>query len=223
MHKSFFECSLFSGVEPEQIKELTEHIDYHTQSYACGEVIALQNTRLGSLMILCSGSITAEREDSSGNTIKVETISSVALIAPTYLFTENNLLPVNLTAKTETYIITIEREDLCTMMSINRGVMLNFMAILSAPNTFISEKTVYLTYKTIKGKFANYLLKSMEQEKSTSLRNPLSQREMAEMFAVTRPALARAIGELAREGAIYVQGKNITILYPEKLKQYTRN
>ena len=82
---------------------------------------------------------------------------------------------------------------------------------------------VYRTYKTMKGKFANYLLNLMEEQEGCELNNALTQREMADMFGVTRPALARAIGEMAAEGSIYVQGKRITVLFPEKLKQYAKN
>ena len=120
-------------------------------------------------------------------------------------------------------MLFVAREDFSRMMCENMEVMTNFMRIISTPNRFISDKVVYLTYKTMKGKFANFLLDQIEENGNTTFRNPLTQREMAEMFGVTRPALARAIGELADEGTIYVKGKEISVLFTEKLRQYAKN
>lgn len=45
---------------------------------------------------------------------------------------------------------------------------------------------------------------------------------MAEFFGVTRPALARVIGELEKEGVIQAERKEITITDREKLIKLTR-
>ena len=128
-----------------------------------------------------------------------------------------------LTARTPATILALGRDAFTDLLGRERALLVNFLEILSAPNTFLSERVVYRTYKTMKGKFANYLLNLMEEQEGCELNNALPQREMADMVGVTRPALARAIGEMAAEGSIYVQGKRITVLFPEKLKQYAKN
>ena len=215
--------ALFKGINPEEVSRLLATLPCQSRAYAKGDVIALQGSRYGQLMVLVEGHAVAETTDRSQNTLKVEHISAPALIAPTYLFAEDNQLPVNITARSAVHMVFLGKENLCALMQENRQVMLNFLGIVSTPNKFISEKVVYLTYKTIKGKFANFLLDKIAETGSSSFRNTLTQREMAEMFGVTRPALARAIGELAGEGAIYVKGKEITVLFSEKLRQYAKN
>ena len=223
MTKPLSACRLFRGVDPERILPLLKEAGVRTRSYAKGDVIAPQGARYTQLLLLTEGTVSAETTDSLHNTLHVERISAPALIAPTCLFAENDRLPAGLTARTPVTILTLGRDAFSALLQREGDLLVNFLEILSSSNTFLSERVVYRTYKTMKGKFANYLLNLMEEQGTHELRNTLTQREMAEMFGVTRPALARAIGEMADEGSIYVQGKQITVLFPEKLKQYAKN
>lgn len=220
--QSLVNCTLFKDLNQEDISALLENYGYETRTYSRKEIIALKNSGYTNLMIVLDGIVMAETLDRSHNIIKVDRIVAPSLIAPTLLFAENNRLPVNLTARTPVSILRIEKGDFIKMMGASEKVMRNFLEIVSSANRFLSENVVYLTYKTIKGKFSNYLLELKEETGSNFLRNPLTQQEMADKFGVTRPALARAIGEMAAEGTIYVKGKEITILFTEKLLQYAK-
>ena len=223
MTKPLSACRLFRDVEPERIRPLLEEAGARTRTPAKGDVIAPQGARHTQLLILTEGTVSAETTDSLHNTLHVERIAAPSLIAPLCLFAENDRLPAGLTARTPATILALGRDAFTDLLGRERALLVNFLEILSAPNTFLSERVVYRTYKTMKGKFANYLLNLMEEQEGCELNNALTQREMADMFGVTRPALARAIGEMAAEGSIYVQGKRITVLFPEKLKQYAKN
>ena len=223
MHKSVYKNELFKNVDAQEVNHIFASVEYSTRTYSKGEVIAIQGSRCNHLLILAEGVVSAETTDRSQKTISVERISAPALIAPGFLYAENNILPVNINTRKGASVLFVAREDFSRMMCENMEVMTNFMRIISTPNRFISDKVVYLTYKTMKGKFANFLLDQIEENGNTTFRNPLTQREMAEMFGVTRPALARAIGELADEGTIYVKGKEVSVLFTEKLRQYAKN
>lgn len=220
--KYLVNCSLFKGLQPEDITILMEKYGCEKELYPKKEIIALQGSGYNNLLIVADGTVTAETVDRQHNVIKVDRITAPSLIAPALLFAENNKLPVNLTARTLTTVIKISPESLLAMMRDSEQVMRNFLEIVSSSNRFVSENVVYLTYKTIKGKFANYLLELMEQTGGSSFRNPLTQQQMADKFGVTRPALARAIGEMANEETIYVKGKDVKILFKEKLLQYAK-
>lgn len=222
MIESLVGCRLFKGLELNEIERLLKDAGAQIKSYAQGDVIAIEGGKYSHLMIVAQGTVQAEKSDSSNRPIPVERISSPSLIAPTSLFAEDAVLPVSISARTEAVVVFIEKEELCLLMSRSITLMMNFMEVLSNSNKFISEKVVYLTYKTIKSKYANYLLNRMDAEGGTTFYNDLTQREMADMFGVTRPALARTIRELMDEGAIYVKNREVILLYPEKLQQYAR-
>lgn len=214
---------LFDGVEAQEIERLIVGAGYGTKHFAKGDVIALQGSRYNQLYILSEGRVAAENTDVSSNKMTVEQFPAPAIIAPSFLFAEPNALPVTIIAQTPVAVISIDKEAFLSLLMSNRIVLRNLLSILSASNKFISDKVVYRTYKTIKGKFANYLLNTMEHEGGTTFRNRMTQREMAEMFGVTRPALARAMGELVDEGTIFIKGKDITVLFAEKLRHYAKN
>ena len=213
---------VFKGIDPDVVGHLLDEAGYSARQYASGDVIALKGSRLSSLMIVAEGVVAAETADPAGKTLKIDSIKAPALVTPFCLYAPNNVLPVNIAARTPVVIVQVGRDAFTSMLMRERRLLENFLEIISSRDKILSDRVVYLAYKTIKGKFANYLLNKMETE-GMSFRNDLSQREMAELFGVTRPALARAIGEMCAEGAIYVSSKNITILFAEKLKQYAKN
>lgn len=215
-------CQLFEGMTPDLIERLLNQTHYTQRAYAEEDVIVLQGNRLSHLMILCEGSISAETTDNIHNVLHVERVEAPSLIAPSFLFARNSVLPTTIIAHTSVELITIPKDNFAEALQQNATLLYNFMGIISAQNSFISEHVVYLTYKTIISKLSNYLLKLMEDQKSLTVFNPRTQAQMAEMFGVTRPALARTMGELVKEGAIYVKGKRIEILFSEKLSQYAK-
>jgi CRP-like cAMP-binding protein len=75
--------------------------------------------------------------------------------------------------------------------------------------------------KTIKGKLAQYIL-SISKPGNHRVSLPKTQQEMAEFFGVTRPALARVMGELEKERIIQVKRKEFSITDLEKLMTLVR-
>lgn len=214
---------LFDGISPPVIEEILSRVPYTERHFGVGDVIAIQGSRYNHAIILVEGKVLAEATDVSKNNISVEHINAPAIVAPSYLFADNPSLPVTISAENSVVVLMIDREAFLTMLLENKLLNRNFLEIISSTNRFVSDKVVYLNYKTIKGKFANYILSLMERQQNGILRNTMTQREMAEMFGVTRPALARAIGELVDEGTIYVKGKSINVLFAEKLRHYAKN
>jgi CRP-like cAMP-binding protein len=75
-----------------------------------------------------------------------------------------------------------------------------------------------LSTKTIKGKLAQYF---MEQVKpgETSFTLSKNQTQLAEYFGVARPSLARSLSEMATDGLVEIDKKQVTILDFNGLKE----
>ncbi|MFI3331362.1 MAG: Crp/Fnr family transcriptional regulator [Rikenellaceae bacterium] len=219
---SLSSCQLFEGMNPDEIGSVVELINYELITYSTGDVVVLEGNRLSSLMVLLSGTLSAEASDNNKGAQQIEKVEAPSIIAPGFLFAKEIVMPTTIVADSTSELLVISKEQFASLMQQNTKVLYNFMSIISAQNSFISDHVVYLTYKTIISKLSNYLLNLMQEQKSSTVTNPKTQVQMAEMFGVTRPALARTIGELVREGAIYVKGKQIKILFSEKLIQYAK-
>ena len=80
-----------------------------------------------------------------------------------------------------------------------------------------------VTIKTIRGKLGNYLLEQLAKCHSISpsintFYMDKNQTELSKYFGVTRPALARILGELQQEGVILADRNKITILNRQALQ-----
>ncbi len=84
--------------------------------------------------------------------------------------------------------------------------------MISNRSQFLSEKIKFLNFKTIKNKLAHYILQIAAEKDKTSIVLNMTQNELADFFAVARPSVSRALGELEDEGFIEAAGKNIRIL-----------
>ncbi len=222
MTDNIYNCRLFNGLDPIDVSAELRRTAHTVRLYSRGDVVALEGSRIGHLLILTDGLLSVEKSGGESGNAVVEKIASPALIAPAFLFCGNGALPATFIADTPVRVVSVSREELVEMMGRNRRVMINFLEIVSGPDKILSDKVTFQAYRTIKGRLARFLLDRSAEAGATSFRNNMTQNEMADLFRVTRPALARALGELCAEGTIYVKNKDVTILFAEKLKQYTK-
>ena len=102
----------------------------------------------------------------------------------------------------------------------NDLLLVNFLDLISNRSQFLSEKIKFLSFKTIKGKLAHYILQHAGKE-SFFLTLEMTQNELADFFGVARPSVARALGELETEGYIEAKGKKIKITDKDGLSDLT--
>ena len=69
---------------------------------------------------------------------------------------------------------------------------------------------------------AHFLLQQAEKQKDT-IELKSTQQQLADLFGVARPSLARVFGEMQREGLIRIQKKQITILDKTALNNIIQN
>ncbi len=96
------------------------------------------------------------------------------------------------------------------------------MNIISNRAQFLSNKIKFLSFQTIKGKIAHYLLEQVRKSGSDIVILDKSQTQLAELFGVTRPSLGRAIRELDQDGLIDAKAKQIRIVERNKLSAFLK-
>lgn len=217
MFTQLINCNLFDGLEPSEIEELISSVVYQVRRYHIDDLIALSGDTINSLLLIVEGSAKGEMIDFAGKTIKIEDIESPRPLAPAFLFGNNNRFPVNIVANNDVVIIAFQKKEFLKMLALSPKILHNYLDIISNRAQFLSGKLKFLSFQSIKGKIAHYLLAISTANNSSELLLNKSQTELAELFGVARPSLARAIGDLNREGIISVKGKIIKILEPDKL------
>ncbi|MBN2349484.1 MAG: Crp/Fnr family transcriptional regulator [Bacteroidales bacterium] len=222
MHPNLEYCPVFRGLNLDQIQQLLNTVNFREKKYNKEDIIAHSDTECRNFLILAEGSVKGEMVDFTGKTIKIEDIESPRALAPAFLFGSNNRYPVTIVANTSVIIISIPKNQFIKLLQLSDVVLNNFLSNISNRAQFLSNKIRFLSFQTIKGKIAHYILQIVKRTRSDEIVLPKSQNELAELFGVTRPSLGRALRELDHDGYIKATGKHIQILDKEGLSGLLR-
>lgn len=218
---SLFKCPLFKGLSVEEITQLLGN-DFDVKIYRSSELIALQASLYDQLLIVTKGSVRAEMTDALGRSTLIEDIQSPRAIAPAFLYASENRLPVAIIAGEPTEITAIGRSRFTTMMQQDARLLTNYLQSMADRSRFLSEKLRMQRFGTIKSKLARYLLEIAQRRSNelgplTEFTIPHTQQQLADIFGVTRPALARSIKQLENDNVIQTKSKHFSILNRQKL------
>ena len=213
-----YKSPIFSGLTKIEIDHLLDG-RHNTTTYKAGDVIAIQGSLYHSLLIIDSGVVRGEMSSFAGNSIIIEEIEAPRIIAPAVIFASDNRFPVTVIAVIDTDIISIKESDFTKIMQSDYRILHNFVRSISDRNKFLSERVRTMSFGTIKSKIANYLLSQIRQKQNIEFDIPHTQQELADMFGVTRPALSRAISQIAETGVLVSDKNHFKITDEKKLKE----
>lgn len=211
---------VFKGVTPEDIKIILDSTPFRIRNYQAGSMISQSGEQVNSLMVVMSGTAKGEMVDFAGRVIKIEDIPAPGALASAFVFGNRNKFPVNVIAVTDVELLSIEKPDFLKVLMTNDILLINFLDMISNRSQFLSEKIKFLSFKSVKGKLAHFILQKAGKD-STSVVLGMTQNELADFFGVARPSVARGLGDLASVGYIEVRGKNILVLDKEGLSDLT--
>ena len=211
------DCPLFVGLTRDELAGLMNHSSCRIRSFGKDELVAVAGDEIGFMNIIVEGHVKGEMVDFAGKIIKIEDIEPPRPLAPAFLFGKQNRYPVNITAAVDVKILSIPRDEFLNMMQTSKRVLRNFVNIVSSRGQFLSNKIRFLSFTTIKGKLAQYLLDLSEKRGLGPFQLSHSQAQLSELFGVARPSVGRAISELNQEGIIRTEGKQVQILDLAKL------
>lgn len=215
-------CPLFKGITEKEAEILFDMIHFQIKKYSKDEIVVVAGETVNNLLIVISGSVRGEMIDYSGKIIKIEDIEAPKPLATAFLFGQQNKYPVTVTANNDAGILTIPVIEFLKLLQLNTQILKNYLNSISSRAQFLSNKLNFLSFKTIKGKVAHYLLQQAgEKFHSVELKN--TQQQMADLFGVTRPSLARVFGEMQKEGLINIQNKTVSLLDKKALNQLIKN
>lgn len=219
MFEKLIFCPLFVGLDGETIIGLLNQVQHQIIHFKKEEIIAYSGDEVQNQMVVLKGSVKGEMVDFTGKTIKIEDIASPRPLAPAFLFGSQNSFPVNIVANTVVEMLILPKSSFVQLMQMNETILENFLSLISNRAQFLSNKIRFLSFQSIRGKIAHYLLQALQNKETDVVILDKSQNELAEYFGVARPSLGRAIREMDHEGFIEAKGKQIRILDKRKLSE----
>jgi CRP/FNR family transcriptional regulator, dissimilatory nitrate respiration regulator len=218
MYDTLINSPIFIGLSEDELEALFSKSHHFTKTYEVGEIAAFSGEVVNFLMIVLEGSVKGEMVDFSGKVIKIDDIRAPRPLATAFIFGKQNKFPVNVMANEKTKLLYIPKYDFMKMLQADIRILQNFLNVVSTQSQMLAGKLKFLSFKTIKGKLAQYILGIAGPDKDL-IELQLTQNNLAEQFGVARPSLARALGEMAEEGIISVDRKMIRILDRKKLME----
>lgn len=219
--ENIIKCPLFKGISSEEVNKIIGE-KFGIRKFEQGRTIIKQGDEYSTLLIVIDGEVSGEMTDLSGKNVIIENIPAPNVLAPAIIFAENNRIPVNVIALTQVTILPISREDFTHMLQRNIKLLNNFLQLISDRSRFLTDKVRLLRFGTIKSKIAGYLIEIYSKKDNLRFEIKHSQQELADMFGVTRPALAKTIGQMTDEGLILSNKKEFKILNLNELYRIYR-
>lgn len=213
---------IFRGISPEELRKLFNEIHFQVKTYRKNDLITSAGEICDRLLIIQRGNVKAEMNDYSGKTIKIEDLSAPWPLATAFLFGKENRFPVTVSATTDVEMVSVPKAEFVKLLQMNAMILNNYLNTISTRAQFLSKKLKFLSFKTIKQKIAHYLLEQAGDRLQT-IEIKQSQAQLAEMFGVTRPSLARTLGEMCHEGLIETNRRQIKILDKNRMNQLLKS
>lgn len=221
-HDLVSKCPVFNGIPENETQELLQTIHFQTKNYKKGDIVAVAGDPVKHLYILMEGSVKGEMIDYSGKTIKIEDIEAPKPIASAFLFGKENKFPVTVTANNKVMMLSIPVTEFLKLLQTNSQLLQNYLNSISTRAQFLSQKLHFISFKTIREKVAHFLL-NRASDKFHSIELKMTQQQLADLFAVSRPSLARVFGEMQKEGLIRIEKKTIVLLDKQELNKLLRH
>jgi len=212
--------SIFNGYSKDDLEKILARVPFRLRKFRAGSIIAHSGEPVDSLIIVIKGNTKGEMVDYTGRIIKIEDIPAPGALASAFIFSKKNRFPVNVMAVSDGELMIIERSEFLRLMIKYDRILVNFLEVISSRSQFLSEKIKFLNFKTIKGKLAQFLLQKAGKDGPSFILD-VTQNDIADFFGVARPSIARALGEMEKDGYIDARGKNIRIIDKIKLAELT--
>ena len=91
------------------------------------------------------------------------------------------------------------------------------LSILARKTYFLNRKVQLLSRPTLRQKIVAYLFQQERNGQTVTL--PLNREQLADYLGVTRPSLSRELMNMQRESLIVIQGRKVTLLQMDALRQ----
>ena len=210
-------CSLFSGISLQQLEEMVDHINCKVVKFDKKDIYILAGMPYRHADIILDGKMVARMVSLSGKSVEVSKLYSGDMVAPAFLFAQNNVMPVSVETEEDTKILRMSPEKFGRLIDTNTVVRHNFIRILSDIDVFLTKKMRILSLFTVREKVSYFIKEAARKQDSNVVVLDKSRQEIAESFGIQKFSLLRTMSELSAAGAIRVEGKKITILDNSKL------
>lgn len=211
-------CPLFAGMSPTEIEITMSGVDYKLVHYDHHDIYALAGMPCRNADIIVEGVLICRMSALSGKQVEVSRLHTGNIIAPAFIFGKDNGMPVGVETDTKVTVLRISKSNFARLLRDNWQLTENFIHVLSNINVFLTKRMRVLSLFTVREKVAWLLLERAGEQGSNVIHLYRSRQEIADSFGIQKFSLLRVLSDLQKEGAIKINGREITIIDRNKMK-----
>ena len=215
--KALIACPLFAGMSPMEIEMMVGNVKYHVVKLPAHDVYALAGMPCRYVDIVVSGFLICRMASLSGKQVEVSRLHCGNLVAPAFIFSKDNKLPVSVETDGAVELFRISPSELKLLIDTDETIRTNYIRILSNIDVFLTQKMKILSLFTVREMVAYLLLESAGEQGSNEVHLQRSRQEIADSFGIQKFSLLRVLSDFEKEGAIEIKGKVIKILNRSKM------
>ena len=183
---------LFAGCSDEALERLLNS-SCHRKEYPAGRRLLNPGDPCRALMVLVEGQAQAKMTGEEGREVLVEHLQAPVLLAPAFLFSRVNLVPVEVNAVTGCVVWYIDREAFFAFLQQEPSVLRAYLEVLSNRSHFLSGKMRTFAVNGLRNRVLEYL---EANGRITSVASA------AQQLSATRPSLSRVLSDMLDEGLV---------------------
>lgn len=211
-------CPLFAGMTPTEIEIAMSGASYRLVHYDSHDIFALAGMPCRYADIIVSGVLICRMSSISGKQVEVSRLRKGNIVAPAFIFGKNHNMPVGVEIGSDVTVLRMQRDTFDRLLRDNWQLTENFIRVLSNINIFLTRRMRVLSLFTVREKVAWLLLERAGEQGSNVIHLYRSRQEIADSFGIQKFSLLRVLADMQKEGAISINGKEITIIDRSKLK-----
>lgn len=218
MYEILTNSPFFNGLTAKEIKELLQTVNYKIVEYPAKEIYTLAGMPCKYADFILKGELISRMTGLSSKQVQIDRLKACVLIAPAFIFAKNNAMPVSVETAQHTTIMRMMPSELKHLIDTNERIRMNFIQLLSSIDVFLTQKLRMLSLFTVREKVAYFIMKAAKEQQSRTIKLSNSRQEIADTFGIQKFSLLRCLSEFEDNGAIKIDGKQITILNSDKMK-----
>lgn len=211
-------CPLFAGMSATEIEIAMSGVSYRIVKFDSHDIYALAGMPCQNADIVVSGELICRMSSISGKQVEVSRLRKGNMVAPAFLFGKEHFMPVGVETGTAVTVLRMRKDEFAKLLRDNWQLTENFIRVLSNINVFLTHRMRVLSLFTVREKVAWLLLERAGEQGSNTIHLYRSRQEIADSFGIQKFSLLRVLSDFQKEGAIKINGREITIIDRNKMK-----
>ncbi len=208
--------ALFEGLSREEIEAVATLL--YEKKFGKGETIFFEGDEANGFYLVSSGQIKVFKINPMGKEHILHIFGPGEPVGEVPVFSRQPF-PATAEALVKSTTYFFPRNDFVSLIEKNPSIALNMLAVLSRRLRQFATQIENLSLKEVPARLAGYLLyTSVEQGSSNVVKLPVSKGQLASLLGTIPETLSRIFSKMSEDGLIRVEGRSITILDREGLR-----